>query len=231
MISFFRLFIMGFCLWLVAWANAILALAAGISCEGWNTRAFFKRADGADVSRCLKIKNPNARDMGGWTPLHYAARFSKISTVVVVLMKGGAKANIRDASWRIPLHYAAQDNLSPAVLTALIKGGARVNVQDENGVTPLHFAAGDSKSQSIKLARLEAIFALLKTRNNRLKARNPSDKRSEKESSPSRQSTGFNKSPAVVRILLKAGAKVNARDKKGGLPCTMQQFKVKTLLS
>ena len=48
-------FFMGFCLWLAGWTTATPALAAGVSCEDWNTKAFFKRAGVADVSRCVKV--------------------------------------------------------------------------------------------------------------------------------------------------------------------------------
>lgn len=56
-----RPFFIGFCVWLAAWMGATAALAAGVSCEDWNTKAFFERAGVEDVSRCLKARaNPNA---------------------------------------------------------------------------------------------------------------------------------------------------------------------------
>ena len=42
------------------------------SCAKWNTEAFFEHANAADVSRCLKAKNSNARNGQGETPLHKA---------------------------------------------------------------------------------------------------------------------------------------------------------------
>ena len=37
----FRAFLTGFCLSLMAWMGATSAIAAGVSCDDWNTQTFF----------------------------------------------------------------------------------------------------------------------------------------------------------------------------------------------
>ena len=206
------------CMWVALCMSAISAIAAEFSCEDWNTGRFFQRANVANISRCLKTKKPNARNKEGWTPLHYSARYSKSAAVVALVIKAGTKMNVRDSSGRTPLHYAARDNKIPEIVTTLIKGGAKVNIRDENGATPLHLAAGDSKAQALILARLEAMIAVLKAENERLKAKTNPKKQNKKQSTTSNRATKYSKAPAVVEALLKAGAKIDLRDKDGWTP-------------
>ena len=74
-ILLFKLFVAGFCLLPATWLPATPVSAAGASCKIWNTPEFFLLADAADISRCLKNRNPDARNRYGVTPLHTAARF------------------------------------------------------------------------------------------------------------------------------------------------------------
>ena len=82
---------------------------ARVSCEKWNTPAFFKSASLADLSRCLKTKNPDARDEKGRTPLHLAAWFGKKPGVVDALLAAGADPAARDKSGKTPWDYAERN--------------------------------------------------------------------------------------------------------------------------
>ncbi len=140
-----RPFFMGFCLWLAAWMSAAPAVAAGVSCEDWNTEGFFKRAGAADISRCLKAgADVNARDEYGWTPLHAAAIFSTSPAIVTVLVKAGADVNARAENGWTPLYVAAGQSTTPAMVTALLDAGADPAARDEWGKTPWDHIKADS---------------------------------------------------------------------------------------
>lgn len=62
-------------------------------------------------------------DNDGHTPLHHAA-MSRDSTVIGVLLRAGASANVRDAGGNTPLHHAAMSNPQPGVIRALVAAGA-----------------------------------------------------------------------------------------------------------
>lgn len=75
-ILLFKLFVAVFCLLPAAWIPANPVSAAGVSCQIRYTPEFFVLADAADISRCLKSRNPGARNGFGVTLLHTAARNS-----------------------------------------------------------------------------------------------------------------------------------------------------------
>lgn len=129
---------------------------AQISCNAWNKKSFFEIANLADISRCLKTDNPNARDEKGRTPLHYIAMFNKTAQAVKALVNAGARVNARDEKGRTPLHRAVVHGKSPAVVTALLEAGARVNAKDVAGWTPLHYAAQRDKTPSVIKILLKA---------------------------------------------------------------------------
>ncbi len=90
------------------------ALAAQVSCEEWNTEAFFKRASAEDVSRCLKAGvNVNARETKfGLTPLHVAAAWSKTPGIVAALLDAGADTRAKDKTGKTgktPWDYAKRN--------------------------------------------------------------------------------------------------------------------------
>jgi ankyrin repeat protein len=51
----------------------------------------------------------DAIDLGGSTPLHFAARWGK-REVTALLLASGAAVNAKDFSGHTPLHYAASQN-------------------------------------------------------------------------------------------------------------------------
>ena len=114
--------------------------AKRVSCEKWNTPAFFRRAGLADLTRCLKVKDPNTRNNNGRTPLHYAAQ-GETPAFVSDLVKAGAKVNARDerGGWT-PLHLAAWFGKTPAVVAALLSAGADPAAKDKKGKTPWDYA-------------------------------------------------------------------------------------------
>lgn len=130
--------------------------AETVSCGDWNTEKFFERVDAADVSRCLKAKNPNARDKYGQTPLHRAAARSKMPAVVTTLVKAGAKINARNTDGWTPLHFAARENGTLTVMKTLLRVGAKPNARDQKGNTPLYLAVVNKKSS-------ETLTTLLKS--------------------------------------------------------------------
>ena len=155
----FRAFLTGFCLSLMAWMGATSAIAAGVSCDDWNTQTFFMGADETDISRCLKAgADPISRSIfNGDTSLHTAAAYSKNPAVVAALIKAGADPNARNLYKRTtPLHAAAAFSKSPEIVKALVKAGANPNVRDKYKQTPLHTAALDSKTPAVVEALLDA---------------------------------------------------------------------------
>ena len=145
------------CFCLAVWTCAAPALAAGISCEVWNTRMFFARAGATDVARCLKAgADPNERGEHGVTPLHQAAARSKTPAVVKVLVDAGADIEARDKNGSTPLHWAAAASKTPAVVKVLLDAGAQVNALAKHGMTPLHIAAAASKTPAVVKALLDA---------------------------------------------------------------------------
>ena len=155
----FRTMLTGFCLSLMAWMGATSAIAAGVSCDDWNTQTFFMGADETDISRCLKAgADPISRSIfNGDTPLHTAAAYSKNPAVVAALIKAGVDPNARNLYKRTtPLHAAAAFSKSPEIVKALVKAGANPNVRDKYKQTPLHTAALDSKTPAVVEALLDA---------------------------------------------------------------------------
>lgn len=171
-----------------------------VSCEGWNTLEFFKRARMADLTHCLKKKNPEARDEQGRTPLHLAVRHSKNPAKVTALIKAGAKVSARTNLGLTPLHVAAANNKTPAIVKILLRAGAKLNVRTKKGWTPLHMAANNK----ITAALLDAGAKV--------------NARTEKGWTRLHMIAEIGKKPEDVTTLVRAGGDPNAQDEKGLTP-------------
>ena len=205
-----RSFLTALFLCFAAWTN--VTPASAVSCEKWNTNAFFRDAGIVELSYCLTtVVDPNTRNRNGQTPLHRAARWSKTSNIVTALIQVGADPNARNDYGSTPLHYAAKFNKIPAIAAALVKAGAKVNARNKNGWTPLHHAARWSKTPAVitMLVKLGADV----------------NAQGKHAWTPLHQAARYSETPGMVIALIKLGASLDAQDDKGLTPLQLAKRK------
>ncbi len=124
----------------------------------WNTMVFFETATVETVTAYLEGgADPNAQDMWGYTPLHFAAAFNNDPGLIAVLVDAGANLEARDNEWgATPLHWAAWSTNNPDIIAALLDAGAELNTRDESDSTPLHAAAEHSNNPEVVFTLLDA---------------------------------------------------------------------------
>ena len=84
--------------------------------------------------------NPNARTVGGFTPLHAAVRWGSELEVVQALLAAGANPNARTVGGSTPLHAAVRWGSELEVVQALLAADANPNARNEDGISLFHSA-------------------------------------------------------------------------------------------
>ncbi|HUP94182.1 MAG TPA: ankyrin repeat domain-containing protein [Burkholderiales bacterium] len=101
--------------------------------------------------------DPQARDRGGYTPLHWAAM--KGFLTIIELLAPRADCNARSAAGLTPLLQAATGGHTAGV-QVLIAAGADPNVASNEGWTPLHKAVMNGHIEVVKLLLAAGASAL-----------------------------------------------------------------------
>ena len=122
------------------------------------------------------------------------------------LIDRGMDVNGRGKEGHTPLHLAAEFSNNPAVVQALIDRGARVNARDDHRCNPLHYAAGRGN-----IAIVQALLAAGVDVNAVM----------EGGVRPLHRAAAFSNNPTVVRRLVKAGALLDAKTKRGKTPADL----------
>lgn len=124
------------------WIFCATPVAAQVDCADWGSESFFWQVTAEQLTRCIETgAEVDAADAFGTTWLHVAARASRDSAVIAVLVDAGADVNARDRSGRTPLHEAAAHSLPRTrVIAALVAAGAELEARDDVGNTPLHLS-------------------------------------------------------------------------------------------
>ena len=141
----------------------------------------------------------NAIDVNGDTALNHAAQFNQ-PAAMKLLLEAGADTGIQDKWKQTPLISAAGDKHNRAAVRLLLQYGADTEIATPHGGTPLNYAAG--------WGDLPIIQALLE------KGANPECAAVSDGSTPLISSCR-NQHVQAARALLKAGARIDARDKLG----------------
>ena len=178
----------------------VLAVLAAVPAPAAEIHEAVQAGDLARVTSVVE-RDPgqvNARDEGGRTPLHLAARGTS-AEVLALLVARGADLGALDADGIAPLHVLAQRGNADGI-RLLLDRGAAVEVKAPNLRTPLHFAA---------LGRQAGVLGLLVERKADLES--PDDRGRTPLISAAREMAG----PEVVRTLLDLGARIDAADRSG----------------
>lgn len=113
-----------------------------------------------DTSELHEIRGPdlNARDVLGWTPLHYAAKFRNLSAAQTLVGAGRASWNVRDLAGFTPLHYLAEAKEEILRQESIYEGSSQVVVsasdvstheREVQIITPSSTTDGNRPSQVI----------------------------------------------------------------------------------
>ena len=124
---------------------------AAVSCQGWNTGAYFETATLDQVAACLDAGvDVAARNDSGFAPLHAAAAHTANPAMIEALLNAGADLEARDnALGSTPLGLAVRNNGNLAVIEVLLTAGADPETQDNGGLSSLHLAAEHTDSPAM----------------------------------------------------------------------------------
>ena len=152
--------------------------------------------------------DPNARDLQGMTPFHTVAGTGDSSFLVDVLAAAGADVNARDNSGQTPLHIAL-GGYDPATVRALWRAGADTAARDSAGTTADPVACerwGTRNFFAVATADIvaECIAAGAEV--------HTAVGRYSRVAVPLAKAAEWTRDPAVISVLLEAGADVHARD-------------------
>lgn len=193
--------------------NVKSLLAAGAKVfarDSENATALHRAAQAEDGAGCVEALftvggRPllTAVDSRGRTALHWAAAAGHAGTVRLLAGKG-ADPRARDTLGTTPLLLAASEGRADAV-RELLRLGADVNARDKWQATALHWAAGGGHASALR-ALLEAPGADVEARDG-------------EEATPlHRVAKGGKGAVEAAKVLLKAGARPDARNLAGQTP-------------
>ncbi len=210
------------------------------------TSALMQAIKNGDNKTFNKLVNENIdvneKDAKGATLLHYAA-LQLNKDMITALLTAGAKINTQDNEGRTPLHYATnsgygarlefETGLKP-ILDLLLLNGANIWLRDNNNRTPIFSALERAKLQrylrgkrisptaddlklfeAIKKNNIQEAEQLIKTQNANPNAWRPYGPLG--TLTPLRAAIG-NKNPAMVEMLIAAGADIHERDANDNTP-------------
>ena len=162
----------------------------------------------------------NARDSRGGTPLHRAAgaRWPDNDSLVSLLVEAGADLHATDDGGRTALHHAVQRD-NPAIAARLIEHGADTAARDDSGhvADPVHCARFNTAS-FFHLAPTEAVAGCIEGGADVNARSSQAGGGLVERSTPLHFASAWARDPAIVSLLVQAGADVNAPGYFGGSP-------------
>ena len=217
--------------------EALLAAEADLEAKDDDGRtplhraAFYNENPAVIEALLLAGADLGAKDDDGRTPLHRAAFYNENPAVIEALLLAGADLEARNEDGYTPLHLAAQNNENPAVVEALLAAGAdrtialyiAVQNNENPAVVQVLIDAGADPTKKVQAAQnckqwnkekffreatVEDVIACLDAGADPM-ARGKWDKR------PLHLAARYNENPEVVKVLIAAGADVEARSKDG----------------
>ena len=97
----------------------------------------------------------NAKEINGYTPLHFAVMHEKIP-IASMLIKHGSNVQSSCNSGNTPLHLACARSLELSKL--LINNGGDVNAVNLNGQTPIRFAMSTNQLSVVDMLIKEGAY-------------------------------------------------------------------------
>ncbi len=151
--------------------------------------------------------DPNARDSLGATPLHVAGQ--RTAAAVSLLAEAGADLDARNNAGQTPLHLALRSDI-PQVVQALLRLGADPAIRDDEGNTADPASCERWGSASFfAFASAELVTDCIAAGAN---VQGADDRFSRPQ--PLLQAAAHAPDPAVIHILLQAGADMQARSRR-----------------
>eukprot|EP00450_Noctiluca_scintillans_P007425 CAMPEP_0194496230 /NCGR_PEP_ID=MMETSP0253-20130528/13568_1 /TAXON_ID=2966 /ORGANISM="Noctiluca scintillans" /LENGTH=1087 /DNA_ID=CAMNT_0039337603 /DNA_START=27 /DNA_END=3290 /DNA_ORIENTATION=- len=131
------------------------------------TKALLEAARGGKIDAVKQIldgqtsTSVNCSDVGGKTPLMYAAAFGNAEVVEYFLTLSDIDINALDDTQKTALHHASkksrkrrqevQDSTQATIVQLLINRGAYIEARDHNGCTALMFAVANGDATATKM--------------------------------------------------------------------------------
>jgi ankyrin repeat protein len=151
-----------------------------------------------DVAALILKDGANIKDQdhNGITALMWAAGWNPNVDMLKLMLKAGSDLETKSNDGLTALTYAARNSTNPKVITTLVAAGADIEaLNKDGGSTPLMFAASFNKNPDITTALLKAGAKLEYTDDSGCTALF--------------DAVGNDNVPAVIQVLVDAGANVN----------------------